>query len=187
MDALVDAITMPVQIHDVVPALTAWLESSGADIGFDEMLVAVSPDVQAVLRQFALPGAPQAIPDGYYATARDVQLPALRALLADWYAEYRVDAMLLPGTMAAATPIGTDKLVRIGDIDVAFSVVMGRNIAPGSTAGLPGLVLPAGLADGLPVAIELDGPAGTDRQLLGIGLAIEAMLGRFQPPGFSRS
>jgi Asp-tRNA(Asn)/Glu-tRNA(Gln) amidotransferase A subunit family amidase len=187
LGALVDAITMPVQIHDVVPALTAWLESSGADIGFDEMLVAVSPDVQAVLRQFALPGAPQAIADGYYATARDVQLPALRALLADWYAEYRVDAMLLPATMAVATPIGADTLVRIGDIDVAFSVVMGRNIAPGSTAGLPGLVLPAGLADGLPVAIELDGPAGTDRRLLGIGLAIETMLGRFQPPGFSRS
>ena len=74
-------------------------------------------------------------------------------------------------------PIGADSIIRIGDADVAFSAAMGRNIAPGSTAGLPGLVLPAGLADGLPVAIELDGPAGTDRRLLGIGLAIEALLG----------
>jgi Asp-tRNA(Asn)/Glu-tRNA(Gln) amidotransferase A subunit family amidase len=184
LDVLVDAITLPVQVHDVVPSLTAWLKSSGASISFDDMLVAVSPDVQAVLKQFALPGAPHAVPDDYYATAQDVHLPALRALLAGWFADNRVDAMLLPATMAAATPIGAGEKIRIADIDVPFSTVMGRNIAPGSTAGLPGLVLPAGLADGLPVAIELDGPAGTDRQLLGIGLAIEAMFGTLRPPAW---
>jgi mandelamide amidase len=92
--------------------------------------------------------------------------------------------MLLPATMVAATPIGADATVRIEGVDVDFMAAMGRNIAPASTAGLPGLVLPAGLADGLPVAIELDGPAGSDRKLLGIGLAIEALLGRFAPPGY---
>ncbi len=181
---LVDAITLPVQVHDVVPSLTAWLASSGAAIGFDAMLAGVSPDVLAVLQQFALPGAPNAIPEAYYATARDVHLPALRAVLANWFATNRVDAMLLPATMAAATPIGTDQLVSIGDRDVPFMTVMGRNIAPASTAGLPGLVLPAGLANGLPIAIEVDGPAGSDRQLLGIGLAIEALLGTFRPPAW---
>jgi hypothetical protein len=140
--------------------------------------------VQTVLMQFALPSAPHAIPDDYYATARDVHLPALWALLAGWFADNRVDAMLLPATMGAATPIGAGEKIRIADIDVPFSTVMGRNIAPGSTSGLPGLALPAGLADGLPVAIELDGPAGTDRQLLGIGLAIEAMLGALRPPAW---
>ena len=92
--------------------------------------------------------------------------------------------MLLPATMVAAVPIGADSTVRIGEADVAFSTVVGRNISPGSTAGLPGLVLPAGLADGLPVAIELDGPAGTDRRLLGIGLAIEALLGPLELPAW---
>jgi len=44
---------------------------------------------------------------------------------------------------------------------------MARNIAPGSTAGLPGLVLPAGMtANGLPVALEFDGPSGADRRML---------------------
>ncbi len=131
--------------------------------------------------RFALAGAPDAIPDHYYAVARDVHLPALRALLARWFADSNVDAMLLPATMTAATPIGDDHTVRIGDTDVAFPKAMGRNIAPGSTAGLPGLVLGAGLANGLPVAIELDGPAGSDRKLLGIGIAIEALLGVLQP------
>ena len=141
------------------------------------MLADVSPDVLAVLQDFALPGAPHAISEDAYLAARDIHLPALRTLLGDWFADNRIDAMLLPATMAAAVPIGADGMVRIGEDEVAFSEAVGRNIAPGSTAGLPGLVLPAGLANGLPVAIELDGPAGTDRQLLGIALAIEGMLG----------
>jgi Asp-tRNA(Asn)/Glu-tRNA(Gln) amidotransferase A subunit family amidase len=178
----IESITMPVQAHDVVPALTEWLKLSGANISFDEMLDDVSPNVLAVFKLIALPGAPNAIPDSSYLAARDVHLPTLRALLKDWFDAHRIDAMLLPATMVAAVPIGTDNLVRIGEADVPFSVVMGRNIAPGSTAGLPGLVLPVGLADGLPVAIELDGPAGTDRRLLGIGLAIEALLGPLELP-----
>jgi mandelamide amidase len=60
---------------------------------------------------------------------------------------------------------------------------MSRNIASGSSAGLPGLVIPVCLAgDGLPVALELDGPAGSDRSLLGIGSAIENLLGRIPGP-----
>ncbi|GAC1414685.1 MAG: indoleacetamide hydrolase [Novosphingobium sp.] len=182
LDALIAAITLPVQIHDVVPSLTAWLAASGATIGFDALHAEVSPDVKAVLDAFAVPGAPNAIPEAYYTAAITKQLPALRVMLMDWFAENRIDAMLLPATMVPATPIGADSLVRIGDADVPFATAMGRNIAPGSTAGLPGLVLPAGLADGLPVAIELDGPAGSDRALLGIGLAVEALLGTLPAP-----
>jgi mandelamide amidase len=36
---------------------------------------------------------------------------------------------------------------------------------------------------GLPVSLELDGPAGTDRKILGIGLAVEQVLGHLPPPG----
>ncbi len=176
LGALIDAITLPIQVHDVAPGLTAWLASSGASFGFDEMLAAVSPDVLGLLKLFALPDSPNAIPEPVYAAARDVHRPALQAVLADWFAVNRVDAMLLPATMVAATAIGHDQLIRIGEADVPFSTAMGRNIAPGSTAGLPGLVLPAGLAKGLPVAIELDGPPGADRRLLAIGLAVEALL-----------
>ena len=177
LSELIELTTLPVQIHDVVPSLTTWLLQSGANISFDEMLADVSPDVLAVLQHFALPGAPNAISEDAYVAARDLHLPALRTLLGDWFADNRIDAMLLPATMVTATPIGADSKVRIGEDDVAFSAAIGRNIAPGSTAGLPGLVLPAGMANGLPVAIELDGPVGTDRKLLGIALAIEQMFG----------
>jgi mandelamide amidase len=32
------------------------------------------------------------------------------------------------------------------------------------------------------VSLELDGPAGSDRDLLGIGLAVEYVLGHLPPP-----
>jgi mandelamide amidase len=58
---------------------------------------------------------------------------------------------------------------------------MARNIAPASCAGLPGLVLCAGLTrDGLPVGVEFDGPAGTDRDVLALGQTLERIIGR--PP-----
>ena len=62
-------------------------------------------------------------------------------------------------------------------------MAVARNIAPGSTAGLPGLVLPVGLTRaGLPVAIEFDAPAGTDRGLLALGLGAERVLGSVPRP-----
>ena len=77
--------------------------------------------------------------------------------------------------------------VRCGErtfvIDTGFDEAMARNIAPGSTAGLPGLVLPSGLTpSGLPVALEFDGPAGSDIALLALGLALEPALGKLPPP-----
>jgi len=44
-----------------------------------------------------------------------------------------------------------------------------RNTDPASNAGIPSISLPAGLSThGLPLGIELDGPAGSDRRLLAI-------------------
>ena len=58
-----------------------------------------------------------------------------------------------------------------------------RNTDPGSNAGIPGLALPAGMTPGgLPVGLELDGPLGTDRRLIAIGLAFENVLGPLRPP-----
>ena len=51
-----------------------------------------------------------------------------------------------------------------------------RNTDPGSNAGIPGISLPAGFCDGLPVGLALDAAAGRDRRLLAIAAAIEAVL-----------
>jgi len=48
--------------------------------------------------------------------------------------------------------------------------------------GAPALNIPIGLSDGLPVGMELQGAPGRDVELLGLGMAIEAILDRFPPP-----
>ena len=50
--------------------------------------------------------------------------------------------------------------------------------------GIPGIQLPIalGASTKLPVGIELDGPAGSDRRLLAIGLALEKKFGRLPAP-----
>ena len=59
-----------------------------------------------------------------------------------------------------------------------------QNTDPGSNAGLPGLQLPIGIgaSSKLPVGLELDGPAGSDRRLVAIGLALENLFGRLPAP-----
>jgi Asp-tRNA(Asn)/Glu-tRNA(Gln) amidotransferase A subunit family amidase len=59
-----------------------------------------------------------------------------------------------------------------------------QNTDPGSNAGIPGIQIPIalGATSKLPVGMELDGPAGSDRRLLSIGLALEKLLGKIPPP-----
>ena len=57
-----------------------------------------------------------------------------------------------------------------------------RNIFWGPRLGAPGLNIPAGLSEGLPVGLELAGLPGDDVKVLGIGIAVENVLGRIAPP-----
>ncbi|WP_439547556.1 amidase family protein [Sandarakinorhabdus sp.] len=176
-------VAMAIQVHDVVPALEDYLRESGAPVDFETMFAGVSADVAAVFTQMALRGAPSAITAELYAAARDVARPALQQAMAAWFADHRIDAMLLPATMVPATPVGDQGDIDIGGVAVSFVTAIARNISPASTLGLPALVLPCGRTRaGLPVGIELDGPAGSDRRLLAIGMAVEALLGPLPAP-----
>jgi mandelamide amidase len=178
-------VAMAIQVHDVVPALERYLADSGAPVDFETMFAGVSANVADVFAQVALRGAPAAITEEVSTAARDTARPTLQQAMAGWFAEHRIDAMLLSATMVPATPVGDQDSVDIRGKSVPFATAIARNITPGSTLGLPGLVLPCGLtAGGLPVAIELDGPAGSDRRLLAIGMAVEAMLEPLPAPVF---
>ena len=50
--------------------------------------------------------------------------------------------------------------------------------------GAPALSLPAGLASGLPVGLQLQGMPGTDSQILGLGIEVEKVVGPMPPPTF---
>jgi mandelamide amidase len=181
--ALIELTTDAVQNHDVRVALARYLKEYGAGVDFETLVDRASPDIQRVFRSDVLPGGANFVTEAVYAAARDQHLPALRRLYQDYFARTGVAAMVFPTTLVAAPKIGEETKVAVGDRSLPFEVAVARNIAPGSTAGLPGLVLPVGLnKGGLPVSIEFDAPAGNDRALLALGLSAERVLGSLPAP-----
>ena len=179
---LLELTTDLVQYRDERVALVQYLKEYHTGLTFDELVKQASPDIQEAFRQYVLPGAPNFVSEEAYAAARDTHLPALRGLYQQYFARNRLAAMVFPTTQIPPALIGTDT-VEIGGRKFPFDAAVSRNIAPGSTAGIPGLVLPAGLtAGGLPVGIEFDAPKGTDRALLSFGLSIERLLGPVPSP-----
>jgi mandelamide amidase len=182
--ALIDLITDPVQNHDTRFALPRYLEQYHAGVSFEQLVQQASPDIRAEFQSDVLADAPHAVTEAAYAAAVQTHLPQLRKLYADYFARTGVAAVIFPATMVPAPLISSGEVdITIGAATVSFETAIARNIAPGSTAGLPGLVLPAGLTTaGLPVAIELDAPSGNDRSLLGLGTAIADLLGPLPAP-----
>jgi mandelamide amidase len=118
-----------------------------------------------------------------YQVVRDQHLPKLKEVYRQYFARTGVAAIAFPATMIPPPLIGEDIEVSIGGKKVPFETAVARNIAPGSTAGLPGLVLAAGMTPaGLPIALEFDGQAGSDRSLLALGLSLERVLGAVPAP-----
>jgi mandelamide amidase len=104
--------------------------------------------------------------------------PALQKLYRDTFAKNKLDALVFPTVPRVALAAAPE-----ASSPENFGALI-QNTDPGSNAGIPGVQLPSGLGatSGLPVGLELDGPAGSDRQLLAVGLAIEGVLGRLPAP-----
>jgi len=181
---LVELTTEPVQNHDVRLELARYLRTYGAKVSLDELIAQASPDIAAIFRSDILPGGANVTSDAAYLSARDRHLPALRLLYREYFARERVAAMVFPATLVPPPLIGEETTITTADgRSLPFEVAVARNIAPGSTAGIPGLVLPAGLTQsGLPVALEFDAPASADRALLELGLSLQTTLGPMPPP-----
>ena len=181
--ALLRLSTAQVQNHDVRVELARYLKANDAQVGFEELIAAASADIRRVFARDVLPGGRGFVTEAAYRAAVDVHLPRLKDTFRRYFAATGAAAIVFPATMVTAPPIGADSELTIRGRRVPFVVAIARNIGPGSSAGLPGLVLPAGLAaDGLPVALEFDGPAGSDRALLALGLSLERVLGTLPRP-----
>jgi indoleacetamide hydrolase len=183
LQPLIELTTNPIQNHDIRTMLARYLDVYHAGVTFDEVVQEASADIQRDFRGYVLPGGPHFVSEAAYAAARDIHLPTLRRLYQDYFARTGVAAIVFPATMVPPPLIGEDVTVDIRGRKVPFETAVARNVAPGSTAGLPCLVLPAGLtATGLPVAVEFDAPAASDRALLALGLSLEHALGPLPPP-----
>ncbi len=96
-------------------------------------------------------------------------------------------AIAFPTIPIPAPPIDPDTAMAVEEtlvngkmVDVIAPIVM--NIFFGPRLGAPGLAIPAGLTSGLPVGLELEGLPGDDSRLLGLGIAVENVLGPIPPP-----
>jgi mandelamide amidase len=180
---LVEGANFPVIYHDTVPMIASYLREFDTGITFEELLGMASAGVRENLEARSVAGGRLWVSPERYAAAREVHRPALQEAFRAYFRATGASAIVSPTTLVPATPIGEDQEIEIGGSKLPFKVAMSRNVAPASCAGIPGLVLCAGLTrDGLPVGIELDGPAGADRDLLALGLTLERVLGEAPVP-----
>ncbi len=139
-----------------------------------------SPDVKAIYASLLGTDAP---PREAYLDALNAQRPQFQKAYANCFLMNKLDALIFPTTPRAASLIGEDETVELNGVQVPTFPTFARNVGPGSTTGLPGISLPMGCTSaGLPMGIALDGPAGSDRKLLAIAAAIEAVLPAIPAP-----
>ena len=174
-------VSMPVALWEFYHRdLPAYLAKRGLTMSMDALAESVqSPDVRGVF-EFG-----KSMPKAVYDDAVNVYRPQLVALYRRHFEQQGVDGVLFP-TVPIPPPlidpsfsgqVEINGVAQPGGPGAQFQVFI-RNVDPGSNAGIPGLAQPAGMTrSGLPVGLEIDGPLGSDRRLLSIGLAIEQVLG----------
>jgi mandelamide amidase len=166
--------------YETVPSISQFLTEQGTGLTFEQMLGQASEGLQGVMKAFALP------PNRPAKEAYDAMLlkrDQLKEAIRRYFDEQGVAALALPAIMIPPPKIGEEVEVIVQGQKLPLLVAMGRNVSPGSCASLASLVLPAGLSGGgLPIGIEFDAPAGKDRELLALGLSLEAALGAIPAP-----
>ena len=176
-------VSFPVALYEANVDLTRYLKRYRIPLDIKGLAERIaSPDVKGLFASAIVPGAKDAIPEKVYRDALATR-PALQRLYAETFKTHGIAALVFPTTPLPAAPVGDDQTTKLNGADVPTFSTFIQNTDPGSNAGIPGLTVPIGrTAAGLPVGLELDGPAGSDRRLLGIGLALEALFGRLPAP-----
>jgi Asp-tRNA(Asn)/Glu-tRNA(Gln) amidotransferase A subunit family amidase len=192
--ALNDSMSFPIALHEPVAAIPAYLSANSAPVTTVAQVQAglASPDVQ---------GAFGAIAGDVFAAAYDAAMvpstggrAQLQKLYKDYFAAQGVECVLFPTTLLVAPKIDAATGSSSGKLPYTVGGVAKQTARdtfgtcifhtdPCTNAGIPSLSIPAGLtAGGLPVGMEIDGPLGSDTNLLAIGMGIEAVWGSVKAP-----
>jgi mandelamide amidase len=178
-------VSFPVALYEAYDDLVAYLEHTGTGLSIEALAQDISSaDVKGTYDGLVIPRKLPA-PDGtlidakpIYDAAIKTARPALQALYSKTFTDNRLDAVAFPTTarVAIASTPESSSFENFG--------LFIQNTDPGSNAGIPGIQIPIalGAASKLPIGLELDGPAGSDRRLLAIGMALDAVFGRLPPP-----
>lgn len=178
-------VSFPVALYEAYDDVVADLEHTGTGLSIEALANDIaSADVKGIYDGMViprkLPGPDNTLHDAkpIYEAAIKTARPALQALYSDTFAGNRLDAIAFPTTprVAIASNPESSSLENFG--------LFIQNTDPGSNAGIPGIQIPIALGamSKLPIGLELDGRAGSDRRLLAIGVALDAVFGRLPPP-----
>ena len=128
------------------------------------------------LREWVEQGERRAVSGERYVAAQ-VRRREHTAAWAAWLDEHRVEAIVEP-TIPVVAPLRGDGYEHAGSDYPLISLTHLWD-----WTGFPAASLPAGVGrSGLPVGVSLIGPAGSDWELLSIGMALQAELGVPEPP-----
>jgi mandelamide amidase len=173
----------PVALFEAYDDMKAYLARYVPGLSIETMAGKIaSADVKGTYAGLVLPRklpGPNGLVDAkpVYDAAIASHRPALQKLYADTFGRYHIEALIFP----TVPHIAVKQEPAASSLENFLLFI--QNTDPGSDAGIPGLSIPAALgASGMPVGVEIDGPAGSDRNLLAVGLAIENVLGRLPAP-----
>jgi indoleacetamide hydrolase len=177
--ALNGAVGFPVALYEGYDDLATYLKKwvPGMTVEMVAQKIA-SKDVKGTFDGLVvprkLPGPNNTLMDAkpVYEAAIRTERPKLVALYAQTFSANKLDAIIFPTTPRVAMLQGPS-----ASSPENFGLYI-QNTDPGSNAGVPGISVPAGRGkvSGLPVGIELDGPANSDARLIAIGIAVEQAL-----------
>lgn len=164
-ESLIDAAHTDIALPEIAWSYGAVAERQGQTLAEFAANV-VSGDVRGLLTMLASGEHPsREAHDLCVANAR----PQLQAGYADLFASTGAIALLTPCLPITAPARQSDLAAQSQEVFPLFI----RNPVAASIAGIPSLCVPAPVS-GAPVGVLLDGPVGTDAQLLAFGLALEA-------------
>ena len=129
--------------HDFRPAVTRSLTEYHTGLTFDELIAQASPDIPRTIGLWLKPGRPDFLTDGQYEQIVKVYLPALKTMYRQYFERTGVAAIVFSAMTVPAPPIEAsareeDRSVEVAGRRMLFDNATSRNVAPGSTAGLPG-------------------------------------------------
>lgn len=104
---------------------------------------------------------------------RERHRESFRDQSSSWFANGRVDVLLTPA-LASTPPTAGEFATRSWLSNVVASLRFAPFAAPWNVAGFPAIAVPMGVRpDGLPVAVQLVGPPGSELQLLAVAGQLE--------------
>ena len=166
----------PIVLYESGQLMPQYFQKNNINLTMAELRDQIaSPGVKKIFEQ-VVDGV---ITESVYKEALHVHRPKLQSVYSDYFKQHKVDAIIFPTTPVPARPIkeATKGTIELNGQEVSAFLTYIRNVDVSAIAGIPGLTLPAGSnKQGLPIGLELEGPANSDRRLLAIGQLLEEIL-----------